>query len=119
MDSDGIAICRLSARTDVARGLTLTGRLEEGLAALNMGTAMNALVLDRKERRLFLSCYMDVHREIVRWAAPLFMSAVATQPAEAHLQAGPLATLLGCEPDESAHPVSARSSSPRRSTAPA
>lgn len=106
VDSGGLALCRLSARTDVARGLTLTGRLEEALAALNMAAAMNALVLDREDRRLFLSCHMVVHREIAGWAAPLFMSAVATQAAEAHLQAGPLSTLLGCEPDESAHPVS-------------
>lgn len=104
--SAGIDICRLSARTDVARAVALTDRLEEGLAALNMGAAMNALVLDREERRLFLSCHMVVHREIVGWASRLFMSAVATQAAEAHLQAGPLSTLLGCEPDESAHPDS-------------
>lgn len=106
VESRGIDICLLSARTEVARDVVLSDRLEEAIAALNMGAAMNALVLDREARRLFLSCHMVVHREILGWAVPLFMGAVAMQVAEAHVQAGPLSSLLGCQPDESAHPVS-------------
>lgn len=89
-----------------ARDVVLSDRLEEAIAALNMGAAMNALVLDREARRTFLSCHMVVHREILGWAVPLFMGAAAMQAAEAHAKAGPLSSLLGCEPDESAHPVS-------------
>lgn len=106
VESRGIAICLLSSRTAVARNLVLSDRLEEGIAALNTAAAMNALVLDREARTLFLSCHMVAHREILDWAVPLFMGAVAMQAAEAHAAAGPLSELLGCEPDESAHPVS-------------
>jgi hypothetical protein len=104
--SEGVVVCRLAARTAMIRNAPLSDRLELLVATLNAQAALNAIVLDRTSRTIYLSSYLVLHRETLDWALSLFTSAVATQAVEAGIL-GELFVSMGFgELDESAHPRS-------------
>lgn len=106
VQSEGVVICRLAARSAMIRNVPLSDRLELLVATLNGQAALNAIVLDRTARTIYLSSHMVLHRETLTWGLSLFMSAVATQAVEAGIL-GELFVSMGFgELDESAHPRS-------------
>ncbi|MDX9735620.1 MAG: hypothetical protein RBU36_15920 [Thermoanaerobaculia bacterium] len=104
--SEGIVICRLQARTAMVRDVPLSDRLELLVATLNAHAALNAIVLDRAARRVFLSSHFVLHRGTLDWGLSLFASAVATQAVEAVLLAGLYSSMGFGELDETPHPLS-------------
>lgn len=104
--SEGIVICPLQARTAMVRDVPLSDRLELFVATLNAQAALNAIVLDRAARKVYLSSHLVLHRGTLEWGLSLFAGAVATQAAEAVLLAELLASLGFGTPDETPHPLS-------------
>lgn len=104
--SEGIVICRLQARTAVVRDVPLSDSLELLVASLSAQAALNAIVLDRAARKVFLSSHLVLHRETLDWGVSLFGSAAATQAVEAVLLAGLLSSMGFGEPEETPHPLS-------------
>lgn len=104
--SEGIVICSLRARTAMVRDVRPSGRLELLVATLNAQAALNAIVLDRAARKVFLSSHFVLHRDTLDQGLSLFASAVATQAVEAVLLAELFSSAGFGEPDESSHPLS-------------
>jgi hypothetical protein len=110
--SEGIVICRLQARTAMVRDVPLSDRLELFIATMNAQAALNAIVLDRAARKVYLSSHFVLHRETLEWGLSLFSSAVATQAVEAGILAELFSSMgLGTD-DETPHPLSGRRPEP-------
>lgn len=105
-DDDGIVIYRLHAQTDVVRGVDVTPSVLQGLNALNMLTVLSALIAVPEQGKVLYRASMWVHDQSVDWVVPIFQLAVAIQAAHANTQGELLASIIGGEPDRSAHPES-------------
>lgn len=104
--SEGIVICPLQARTAMVRDVPLSDRLELFVATLNAQAALNAIVLDRAARKVYLSSYFVLHRGTLDSGLSLFASAVATQAVEAVLLAELFTSMGFGTADETPHPLS-------------
>jgi hypothetical protein len=104
--SEGFAVVRLGAETDLLRDVPNTRDLAGRLAALNRYASMSAFVWDPERASITLKCAAYAHPGTTGWLKLLFAAACALQAADSHIKADGLAQLLGGRPAVSHHPAS-------------
>lgn len=105
-DSDGFAVVRLGAETDLLRNVPNTRAVAERLAALNHHATMSAFIWDPAQASVSLRCVAYAHPETAGSVRLLFGTACGLQAADAHIKVDGLAKLLDADPAVSAHPTS-------------
>lgn len=105
-DDDGIEIFRVTAATELLRGVTDASVAMQAMDAVNGLAAGSALVLDPAEGTIRSVSSMWVHEGSRDWVARSFSVIAAIQLAQAGQQAAMLAPLVGGESMLSGHPDS-------------
>jgi len=106
----GIAVCKLTIRTQLIQDVAIVGKTLDLLAGLNRMACMSALVHDETDRSIALHTSFYVHEGSLGWITRLASFASVAQMAEAQTMVDGLQTLL-CESGgsgdkaASAHPV--------------
>jgi hypothetical protein len=99
-------VVRVHAATALLRNVHDTPEMRARLAATNMFAHLGALNWVPETNRVMLHAAACFHSGNRPWLQPLFLAAVGTQAADAHINADGLARVLGGEPDVSPHPRS-------------
>ncbi len=104
LDDDGIEIFRVSARTDLVRGVEGGAAAMRAIDASNGLSAGSALILDEEAGTITSVASMWVHQGSRDWVARTFSVVAAIQVAQASQQAAMLAGMVGGELAVSGHP---------------
>jgi hypothetical protein len=102
---DGDEIVRVHAETDVLRNVNTEAHAIQSLSILNRNASLSAYVWNPETKKISLRSSAYCHSQNVSWLSVFFLSSVSLQAAEAHVQPDALATLIGGDVDESAHPT--------------
>lgn len=105
-ESQGLLVTRVNAETDFLKYSERSAKTEDMLAAGMMYASLSGPVIYQETGCIKLRCSLFIHEENQAWLTALFSLAAIMQYCEVAFKAEELASILGLEPDKSAHPTS-------------